>query len=414
MGFWSRLLWGDEQPVSSSPPAIYASGGQLFNGLKDPALYEFIRNGGIAGVSAQTALRTACVLRCVDLLSSSQAMLPTRLVDSANRKEATEHPLYNLIRWEPNPNHTAFEFYKLMEVRRLLYGNAYALIIRGVGGRPTSLEPLDPNAVTVRQMPDWSMQYTVRRLDGETVPIPAQDILHVRDLSVDGITGEGRTKLASEAIKVARSAEVAQANIFENGMITGGALTHPQVLGPEAYQRLQTAMEGRYSGTDNAGRWMILEEGMKAERFTMTGQEAQTVEARNHQIEEVARAFGVPRPFLMMDDTSWGSGIEQLAIMFVRFGLNPGMVAWEQSMRRALLSSQDRKQYSIDIDEHELLRGTTKDQAEYFAKALGSGGSQAWLEANEVREEAGYGPHADGSGLAQPMGGDTSGQDQPA
>jgi phage portal protein BeeE len=71
----------------------------------------------------------------------------------------------------------------------------------------------------------------------------------------------------------------------------------------------------------------------------MTGQEAQTVEARNHQIEEVARAFGVPRPFLMMDDTSWGSGIEQLAIMFVRFGLNPGIVAWEQGLRRVLLST---------------------------------------------------------------------------
>lgn len=407
-------IFAGRRAQRSRAGAFYAQAeGQLFNGLNDPAFYEFVRNGGSGGVSAQTALRTACVLRCVDLLSSSQAMLPTRLVDVTTRKDATEHELYNLIRWEPNPNHTAFEFYKLMEVRRLLYGNAYALIVRGVGSRPISLEPLCSTAVNVRQLPDWSLEYTIRRPDGQTVLINQRDILHVRDISIDGVTGEGRAKLAAEAIRVARAAEHAQARIFENGMISGGALSHPQTLGPEAHQRLMESMERRYSGTDNAGKWLILEEGMKAERFTMTGQEAQAVEARNHQIEEVARGFGVPRPFLMMDDTSWGSGIEQLAIMFVRFGLNPGIVAWEQSMRRALLSPQDRRKYAIDIDEHELLRGTMKDQADYFAKALGSGGSQAWLEANEIREEAGYGPHADGSGLAQPMGGDTSGQDQP-
>jgi HK97 family phage portal protein len=141
---------------------------------------------------------------------------------------------------------------------------------------------------------------------------------------------------------------------------------------------------------------------MKAERFTMTGQEAQTVEARNHQIEEVARAFGVPRPFLMMDDTSWGSGIEQLAIMFVRFGLNPGIVAWEQALRRVLLSTADRKRYAIDIDEHELLRGTMKDQAEFFSKALGG---HPWLVQNEVREEAGYRDIANADTLKDPVGG---------
>jgi HK97 family phage portal protein len=227
-------------------------------------------------------------------------------------------------------------------------------------------------------------------------------MLHVRDLSYNGIVGAGRAKLASDAIRVAKAAERAQANIFANGMITGGTLTHPQTLGDAAQKRLVESLERRNQGIDNAGRWMVLEEGMKAERNSMTGQEAQAVEARNHQIEDVARAFGVPRPFLMMDDTSWGSGIEQLAIMFVRFGLNPGIIAWEQALRRVLLKPSERKQYIIDVDEHELLRGTMKDQAEFFSKALAG---NPWMVQNEVREEAGYTGIEGGDLLKNPVGG---------
>lgn len=398
MGFWTRLL-GMEEPRGGAPNVIYAQQQGEFFGLNDPRFLEFVRHGGFYGYEA---LRAACVLRCVDVLASSHAMLPTRLIDKATMKDAEDHPLYELIRWQPNDQHTAFEFYQLMDVRRLLHGNAYAAIIRGLGGRPISLQPLDPLGVTVQQMPDWSLKYFINLPGGASREWPAADMLHVRDISYNGIIGAGRSKLASEAIRVAKAAEHAQAMIFENGMMSGGAMKHPAKLGDEAYNRLKASMEARYSGTENAGKWIILEEGMEAQRFTMTGVEAQTVEARNHQIEEVARAFGVPRPFLMMDDTSWGSGIEQLAIMFVRFGLNPGIIAWEQALRRVMLKPAERKQYSIDIDEHELLRGTMKDQAEFFSKALAG---NPWMVQNEVREEAGFVGIANADTLKDPVGG---------
>lgn len=399
MGFWSRILGNEPVAMRSSETRIvHAQSGQVFNGLNDPALLEFIRTGS----SSESILRTTCVLRCVDVLSASRAMLPTRLIDRQTKKEAIDHPLYELLRWQPNRQQTAYEFYQLMDVRRLLHGDAFAAVIRGVGKRPVALQPLDPTAVTVKQLSDWSLKYTVARPDGQTVDWPAEDMLHVRDLSVDGIRGAGRAKLAAEAIKVSRAAEQAQGNIFANGMMAGGALEHPNKLSEEAHKRLTTSMEEKYAGPDNAGRWMILEEGMKASRFTLTGDEAQTIEARNHQIEEVARAFGVPRPFLMMDDTSWGTGIEQLAIMFVRFGLNPGMVAWEQALRRVLLTPGDRAKYTIDIDEHELLRGTMKDQAEFFTKALGG---HPWMTQDEVRDEAGFASIVGGDKLKEPVGG---------
>lgn len=378
----------------------YGGGGQVqaFAGLKDPALLEFIREGTSGGISSKVALQTACVFRCVDLLSSSLAMLPIRIM--ADWAESKAHPLFELLRWQPNTMHTAFEFVKLMEVRRLTTGNAYARIVRGYKGKVLALIPLDPTLVQVIENDDWTLTYRVAKPKGGQIDLPANEILHVRDLSLDGLTGVGRTKLASRAIQIARSAEDAQASIFENGMISGGTIEHPEELGDEAYNRLKASLNAEYAGTENAGKWMLLEEGMKANRQTMTGQEAQTVEARNHQIEDIARVFGIPRPLLMMDDTSWGSGIEQLAILFVRFGLNPGMVAWEQSLRRSLLLPSERQTYTIDIDEQELLRGTMKDQAEFFAKALGSGGSKPWLQPNEVRQLTGFAPHDEGTGLA--------------
>jgi phage portal protein BeeE len=114
-------------------------------------------------------------------------------------------------------------------------------VIRGLGGRPISLQPIDPFSVTVQQLPDWSLKYTISLPGGQSTEWPAADMLHVRDISINGIIGEGRAKLAAEALRVARKAEIAQAKIFDNGMLTGGSLSHPQKLGDVAYNRCRTA-----------------------------------------------------------------------------------------------------------------------------------------------------------------------------
>ena len=140
---------------------------------------------------------------------------------------------------------------------------------------------------------------------------------------------------------------------------------------------------------------MLGEQNMSYTDFGMSGRDAQTQEARAHSIEEIARIFGVPRPLLMMDDTSWGSGIEQLATLFVMFGLAPSLKAWEQSARRCLLTSGEKRTMDIDIDESLLLRGSLKDRAEFFAKASGSGGHAPWLHADEIRHDSGLPPLTD-------------------
>ena len=177
---------------------------------------------------------------------------------------------------------------------------------------------------------------------------------------------------------------------------------------PVALTALKESLQG-YAGSGNAGKSMILEEGMKRSFAPADAQTLQIAEIRADLVEEIARVFGVPRPLMMVDETSWGSGIEQLAILFVRFGLAPWFVAWEQAVERALMTPEDRRRYRADYDERELLRGTLKDQAEYFARALGAGGHRPWMESNEVRELAGLGMHKDGAGLVA-AGGMTNGE----
>lgn len=142
---------------------------------------------------------------------------------------------------------------------------------------------------------------------------------------------------------------------------------------------------------------------MTYKEIASTSANSQNLEQRKHQIEEIARAFGVPRPLLMMDETAWGSGIEQLAILFVTMCLRHWFTAWEGAINTTLLTAGERVSLYSDFDERELLRGSMTDQANYFSAALGSGGHAPWLTPNEARDSAGYGRHPDGDSLTNPM-----------
>ena len=366
-----------------------ANVGQLFSGLDDPALLDFMRGGGStqsgAYVTPLKSLGNMAVMRSVSLISEAIGMLPLNLHErNDGRAVATDHPVQRLLRGMPNAWQTAYEFKSTMQMRALLHGNAYAVVVRSMG-RPIRLAPVPTTSMDPKLQNDWTMIYRYTRPDGGTVDYQPRDVLHLRDISEDGVKGLSRVRLAREAIGLALQAESAAARLFKNGMMVGGALTHPGTLSTEAYEKLQASMSDRYSGSDNAHRWMVLEEGMKAEKFAQTAADSQHIENRNHQIEEVARAFGVPRPLLMMDDTSWGSGIEQLGLFFVQYTLAPWFRAWEEAIERTLLDEADRGGYYPKFNERALLRGSMKDQADFFAKALGAGGTRPWMSQNEVR-----------------------------
>lgn len=359
--------------------------GQSFKGPDDPALLEYIRRGTQNGQGIDD-LRNMAALRCVSLICESIGMLPLNLLhNDATKAPATDHPVYRVLKYKPNTWQTPYEFKSTLQLQALMFGNAYAEVVRSAG-RVIGLVPMLSAEVSPRlDRNTLKMTYQVTERNGSTRMLGGADVLHLRDLSIDGVSGLSRMRLACNAITFARNADTAATNLFTTGVMAGGAIETPKALSDTAYKRMRESLDTNYSGAEHVRRWMLIEEGAKANQFTQSAADAQLMEQRNQQIEEVARAFGVPRPLLMMDDTSWGSGIEQLGIYFVQYGLQHWMTAWEQGVERAMLTDADLGVVVAKFNERALLRGTLNDQAAYLSKALGAGGSSPWITQNEAR-----------------------------
>lgn len=373
----------------------------IFDGLTDPYLQQFVRSGSEtssgAVVTVEAAMKNTAVLRCVSLISGAVGMLPLHLYEAdGDKQKASDHPLFELIYRQPNGWQSAFDFRSLMQAWALMHGDAFALIVRR-GRDVIRLVPLDPRRVTVEQNDTFDVEYTWRRKDGGSTTLRPDEVFHLRGFSLDGLRGISTVRQAAEAIGLSLQAQRAAAKIFRNGMLTGGALTLPPgaKLSQAALERLKADMRERYETVDNAGRWMVLEEGMQAAPIAANAKDNQHLEMRKHQIEEIARAFGVPRPFLMLDDTSWGTGIEVLSQAFVRNCLAPWFAAWEQAISMRLLRRDERESYYAKFNAGALERGNLKDQGDFFAKALGAGGHAPWMHQDEVRELMELGPRDD-------------------
>lgn len=365
--------------------------------FESPELVDFLRGGAPSAsgthVDELMSLRNSTFFRAVNLIAASIGMLPTflmrRTVDGQGQEhieKAKDHPLYRVLHKRPNTYQTAFEFKSYMQQLAMRQGNAYALIIRGLRGKVVQLVPLPRGAVTPKLSSDWVLTFEYRRPTGGTVILPASDVFHFRHpVTRDGLTGVSLVDMARNSIGIAADAEKAAGKLLNGGVMAGGALETDKGLGDEAIARLKESMAEDYTGAENAGTWMILEEGMKAKPFIASARDAQYDELRKRQAEEVSRFTGVPRPLLMFDETSWGSGIEQLGLFFVTYCLMPWFIAWEQAIERSCFTDaeQDADELYVKFNEGALLRGSLKDQAEFFKAALGP--NQAYRSVNEVR-----------------------------
>ena len=365
--------------------------------LDDPRLVEFLRFGDVTAtgitVNVQRAMKNPAMFRAVSLISNAMGMLPMQLIEEATKEKATSHPLYRVLHRRPNLWQSAFDFRALMQFRALVKGDGYALIVRSrdirAGGREkiAQLVPLDPDRVDVEQLDDWSVVYHYQPKKGGRITYRSRDIFHLRGLSFDGLRGVSLVKQAAESIALALSAELAAGRMFKNGTFVGGALEMPdgKKLSFEAYTRLKESLAEK-EGAENAGKNLILEEGLKYKAIAQSAKDAELAAIRKMQVEEIARITGTPRPLLMLDETNWGTGVEALGRFFVQYGLNPWFEAWQQAAERSLLSDDEADRYAVKVNAGALLRGSMKDQADFFAKALGAGGQEPWMTQNEVRD----------------------------
>lgn len=335
-------------------------------------------------------MQMTAVYSCVRVLSEAVAGLPLHLhryTDGGSKEKAVDHPLYFVLHDEPNPEMTSFVFRETLMTHLLLWGNAYAQIIRNGKGEVAALYPLMPNRMTVDRDDKGQLYYEyqtsadeARTTKGGTVRLKQSDVLHVPGLGFDGLVGYSPIAMAKNAIGLAIAAEEYGSKFYANGAAPSGVLEHPGVLKDPA--KLRDSWTQTFGGSSNSNKVAVLEEGVKYTPISIAPNEAQFLETRKFQINEIARIFRVP-PHMVGDlEKSSFSNIEQQSLEFVKYTLEPWLVRWEQSMERVLISPNEKSRYFIKFNVDGLLRGDYQSRMEGYATARQNG----WMSANDIRE----------------------------
>jgi HK97 family phage portal protein len=382
MSIFSRLFQARDKP---------ADGLRAQNALNG-SRYSFFFGGTTAGknVNEHSAMQMTAVYSCVRILSEAVAGLPLhvyRNTDNGGKEKAIDHPLFRLLHDEPNPEMTSFNFRETLMGHLLLWGNAYAQIIRNGKGEIVGLYPLMPNKMTVDRDSKGNLYYLYTRgtedaptMEGSQVYLPPSDVLHIPGLGFDGLVGYSPIAMAKNAIGMAIATEEYGAKFFANGAAPGGVLEHPGTI--KDPQRVKDSWNSVYQGSSNAHRVAVLEEGMKYQQIGISPEQAQFLETRKFQINEIARIFRVP-PHMVGDlEKSSFSNIEQQSLEFVKYTLDPWVCRWEQSMARRLLLDSEKPRYFIKFNVDGLLRGDYQSRMNGYA----IGRQNGWMSANDIRE----------------------------
>lgn len=349
-----------------------------------------------AHITADSSLRQATVYACVRILSESIAQLPVKLKkrDGDVATEVVDHSAVRLLR-KPNKWQTPFEFWQLVGVHHELRGNFYALKNRNGRNEVVELLPLNPDTVEPEQRDDWSVVYNVTdNKTGITGTFPQRDIFHLRNMSSDGVKGLTTINVHREAIGLAIQTEKHGATLFKNGAQVGKVFEKETgVLSDQAYDRLKSELR-KYEGAENAHKTLILEDGLKVKTIGMTSEDAQFLETRRFQKQEIASIFGVPM-FLLNDtekSTTWGSGLEQISRAFLQYTLRPRLTRIAQSMARELLSPGERSDHFFEYDTKRFEMGDFQNTIDALSRAIESG----ILSPNESRDKLGENPREGG------------------
>ena len=341
-------------------------------------------------VNERTAMQITAVYACIRILAESVAQLPLHLYkynSTGGKERATEHSLYKLLHDEPNPEMTSFVFRETLMTHLLLYGNAYAQIIRNGKGEVLALYPLMANRMTVDRNEKGELYYKYQHsqdeantMKGSTVTLKPRDVFHIVGLSADGIVGYSPIAMAKNAIGMSIACEEYGSKFFNNGAVPGGVLEHPdQLKNPE---KVRESWTNTFGGSQNAGKVAVLEEGMKYHPISIPNNEAQFLETRKFQINEIARIFRIP-PHMIGDlEKSSFSNIEQQSLEFVKYTLEPWVARWEQAIVRSLLNENEKKDYFVKFNLEGLLRGDYQSRMEGYAVGRQNG----WMSANDIRQ----------------------------
>lgn len=342
-----------------------------------------------ASVSHKTALEVSAVFACARVIAEGIAQVPFKLYrqEGDRKNPATDHPLYRVLYRKPNSWMTSFELRETMALHAVLTGDAIAFVNRDMRGNIRELIPIPPGNVTVEQLPDYRLVYTVTAPSGRVQIFPQEAIWHWRGPSWDAVVGLDAVKLAREAIGLAMATEASQARMQADGAAMTGLYSVDGNLTEDQYKSLRKYLDQEFY-SQKASRVKLLDRGAKFHPISMTGVDAQLLETRRYQVEEVCRNM---RVFPIMightgDKANTFASAEQMFLAHVVHTISPWYQRIEQSVECQLLTEQDLDRgYFVKFTAAGLLRGSHKDRAEFYSRGLGAGGSPAWMTQDEVR-----------------------------
>lgn len=375
MNLWSRIF-GVKVP-SAAPRASFqdAGGGIVIDSPQK--LEEALRGGSITAsgalVTPDSAMRVAAVYACVRIRSGVVANMPLhikRRVDERTREDASDHPVWSVLRRKPNRWQTPSQFKRMLQAHLMLRGNAYAMIVRSAG-KVKELIPLHPDRVKCDQGDDLALKYTYTRKNGHKVLLNQSEVFHLVGLTLDGVHGVSVITYARETIGLSLSMENHGATVFKNGARVSTVLIHPGKLGKDGLEFLRASLDDYRAGGESEGKALILEEKMDIKPLAMTAEDAQWIESRKFSRADIAMFFGVP-PHMIGDtekSTSWGTGIDAQTQGFVTFSAEDDLTTWEETVNRDLIGEDDPLLYAR-FNRNALVRGDLKTRWEAYVKAL--------------------------------------------
>lgn len=360
-----------KSPIVTSSKSYSYGGGGLFR-----------RNGSVS-MTPQTAMQLTTVFACNRVIAetiSSISLDVFELVDGGKEK-ATNHSLYTILKYNPNPNMTSVMWREMIVQDLNTRGNHYSQIIRNKNKDVVSIFPLKTDNMSVKQLDSGKIEYTYDTGKGK-INVPASEVLHVVGLpSENGITGLSPIQYNRAALELGATTQQFGMNFFEKGANASGAFYTPGELSDEAYKRLKNDLGSNYIGLLHSGKPLLLEGGLKFERISIPNNDAQFLETRKYQKEEIASIFRVPMHMINSLENATFSNIEHQSLEFVQFTILPWVKRMEQAFNLRLLSHAERQRYTIKFNVDTLLRGDFKTRTDGYQTLIQNG----VMSINEVR-----------------------------
>lgn len=337
----------------------------------------FARKGA---VTSSTAQRISWVFGAVNIKANALGTIPIKIYESTEngKSEYKNHNLYEILRYAPNDNLTSYEWQKMISQDLDLRGNHYSQVVRNGLDEIQGIYPLLADKMKVEFDSSKRKIYTY-----DNKKINSYQVLHILDIpDSQGLKGLSRIEYAKETFTFANNASKHGNKVFENGIAPTGTFESPKEYSDKAYSRLKSELEEKYEGVENAGRTMLLEEGLKFNPISIKNADAQWIESKKFNREEIATIFGVPSAMLNDTANTAYTNLEQKNIEFYTGTVLPITIACELRFRLSLLSKEEKKKISIKFKYNSLMRVDSKTRAEYFKDRYNTGS----MSPNEIRE----------------------------